>query len=48
MSDFWLGLFIGYLLGTIVGVIVECLCIISGKSDINTWMYEEEEDDELN
>ena len=43
MSDFWLGLIIGYVIGGIVSFIIECLCIVSGRSDIDTWMYEEKD-----
>jgi len=43
MSDFWLGIIIGYIIGCIVAFIVEILCIASGRSDIDTWMYEEDE-----
>ena len=42
---FWLGLFVGYILGIIMCFIVECLCIAAGKSDKEKWM---EDDDELN
>ena len=48
MSDFELGLLIGGLVGIVISFVDECMCIISGRSDIDTWMYEEEEDDELN
>ena len=41
MSDFWLGLVIGYVIGQIVAIIVELLCIATGKSDINTWVEED-------
>ena len=42
---FWLGLFVGYILGIVMCFIVECLCIVAGKSDKDKWM---EDDDELN
>ena len=42
---FWLGLFVGYILGIVMCFIVECLCIVAGKSDKEKWM---EDDDELN
>ena len=38
---FWLGLAVGYVIATIVGVIVECVCIKFGKANIDTWMEEE-------
>lgn len=47
MTFDWISFVIGYLFATIVGVIVEVLCIISGRSDIDKWMYEEVES-ELN
>ena len=42
---FWLGLFVGYILGIVMCFIVECMCIVAGKSDKDKWM---EDDDELN
>ena len=45
MDDFWLGLIVGYVIGGIVSFIVEILCIASGRSDIDTWM-EDGDDDE--
>ena len=44
---FWLGLVVGYILGNVVAFLIECLCLISKKSDIDKWMYEEVES-ELN
>ena len=41
---FWLGLAIGYVIATIVGFIIECMCIVAGRSDIDTWMEEDKED----
>jgi hypothetical protein len=41
MSDLWLGFFIGYVIATILGVIVELICIKTGRSDINTWVEED-------
>lgn len=43
MSDIWIGFCIGYLVATIIGVIVEFICIKTGVSSIDTWM--EEDDD---
>lgn len=39
-SDFWLGFFAGYVVATIIDVIVELICIKTGRSDINTWVIE--------
>ncbi len=41
MSDFWLGIIIGYVIGGIIFFIVECLCIASGNSDIDKLMEED-------
>ena len=41
MSDFWLGIIIGYVVGQIVAFIVEILCIATGKSDIDKWTEED-------
>lgn len=38
---FWLGLFIGYILGMVTCFIVELLCIAAGKEDIDKWMEED-------
>ena len=45
MSDFWLGIFLGYVIGQIVAFIVEMLCIASGNSEINKWMEEGDKND---
>ena len=41
MSDFWLGIIIGYVVGCIVAFIVEILCIASGNSDPDKWTEED-------
>lgn len=44
MGEFWIGLIIGYLLGTIICFIVECMCIVAGKSDKDKWMEENKDE----
>lgn len=43
MSDFWLGIILGYIIGNIVAFLVEMLCIATGNSDVDKWMDKEEE-----
>lgn len=43
MNSFWIGFIIGFIIAIIVGFIVECMCIVAGKSDIETWMESDEE-----
>ena len=43
MNSFWIGFIIGFLLSMIVGFIIECMCIVAGKSDIEKWMESDEE-----
>ena len=42
---FWIGFAVGFVICGIFSFILECICIASGRSDINTWM-EEDDDDE--
>ena len=41
---FWLGFVIGYVISMLIGFIIEVLCIITGRSDIDTWMEEDKND----
>lgn len=41
---FWIGFAIGFVVSMVIGFIIECLCIISGRSDIETWMEEDKDD----
>lgn len=38
---FWLGLCIGYVLACIVCFIVELLCVMTDKKELEKWMEEE-------
>lgn len=40
-ETFWLGLCIGYVLACIVCFIVELLCVMTDKKEIDKWMVEE-------
>jgi len=42
---FWIGFAIGFIISMVVGFVIECMCIASGRSDIDTWM-EDGDDDE--
>lgn len=37
----WIGFLVGGMVGFIISFIVEILCIVAGKSDIETWMEED-------
>lgn len=41
---FWIGFAIGFVISMIVGFVIECMCIVAGRSDIDTWMEEDKED----
>jgi ABC-type uncharacterized transport system permease subunit len=39
LSDtFWIGFAVGYVVSMVIGVIIELLCIASGRSSIDVWM----------
>ena len=40
-DTFWIGFAIGFVISMVVGFIIECMCIVSGKSDIDKWMEED-------
>ena len=40
---FWLGLFIGYILGMITCFIVELLCIFADNDNLDKWMEGKDE-----
>ena len=43
MSDLFLGICIGFVIGGICFGIIEALCIMTGKSDIDKWTEEDDE-----
>ena len=47
-DTFWLGFAIGFVVSMIVGFIVECMCIAAGRSDMEVWVEEidDNEDEE--
>lgn len=40
---FWIGFAIGFIVSMVVGFIIECMCIVSGRSDIDKWMEDNDE-----
>lgn len=43
-DTFWIGFAIGFVISIIVGFVIECMCIVAGRSDIETWMEEDKDE----
>lgn len=41
----WLGFIIGYIVAMIVGAIIEVICILLDKSELDKWMTKEKENE---